>query len=281
MIIDTTTRGGMEKSLAYLMDISVKELYQYIEAAADSAAKNQTLFDQEIFDRAMEDFYSNMIEYELPDEILFFHLSRRIVGSEKDTSYNLQELLTSNNRFSNFFNMHQITFKKGIGNKIILFNKGEQIQLNDTANTDVHYLRNRLGYNIVQKDFCLNGFAFRDLLMKNKYTLRLLDCPEILECLERYLNINGLVKEYAKKSKFYCFKYKFPIERVIFDKKDDLTIEKKQLYLLNQVAYRLYQYSRNWCDTDDDNPILRLRDDDNASVDFLLSTEIIYSNMIE
>lgn len=75
MIIDTTTREGMENSLAYLMGITVEELYEYVESAADSAVKGQWCFNQEIFDEAMEDFYSNnMIEQELPDEILFFHL---------------------------------------------------------------------------------------------------------------------------------------------------------------------------------------------------------------
>lgn len=282
MIIDTTTREGLENSLAYLMDVSVLELYQYIEAAADSAVKDQWCFNQDIFDKAMENFYSNMIEYELPDEILFFHLSRRITGSEKETSYNLQELLTSNNSFSEFLNTHQITFRKGTGNRITLHFRDRRISLENTMNTDVCYLRSRLGYNIGREDFCFNGFAFRDLLMKNQYTRQLQDCPEILECLERYLRIKGLIKEYAEKSEYCCFEYKFPIERVIFDGKDDLTVKEKQLYLLNQVAYRLYQYSGDSRYLfDHDNPILRLRDSDNAPVDFLVSTEIITSDMIE
>ena len=99
MVIDTTSREGMESSLAHLMDVSVPELYQYIEAAADSAVEGQWCFNQDLFDKAMEDFYSDMIEQELPDEILFFHLSRRLKGSENEISYNLQELLTSNNSF--------------------------------------------------------------------------------------------------------------------------------------------------------------------------------------
>lgn len=282
MIIDTTTREGLENSLAYLMDVSVPELYQYIEAAADSAVKDQWCFNQDIFGKAMEDFYSNMIEHELPDEILFFHLSRRIAGSEKETGYNLQELLTSNNSFSGFLNAHQITFRKGTGNRITLYFRDRRISLENTMNTDVCYLRSRLGYNIGREDFCFNGFAFRDLLMKNQYTRQLQDCPEILEYLERYLRIKGLVKEYAEKSEYYCFKYKFPIERVIFDGKDDLTVKEKQLYLLNQVAYRLHQYSGDSRYLfDHDNPILRLRDSDNTPVDFLVSTEVITSDMIE
>ena len=184
MVIDTTSRKGMESSLAHLMGVSVPELYQYIEAAADSAVEGQWCFNQDRFDKAMEDFYSDMIEQELPDEILFFHLSRRLKGSENEISYNLQELLTSNNSFSEFLNAHQITFRKGAGNRIILCYRDRQISLKNTMSTDVCYLRSRLGYNSGREDFCFNGFAFRDLLMKNQYTRQLQDCPEILERLE-------------------------------------------------------------------------------------------------
>lgn len=223
-----------------------------------------------------------MIRQELPEEILFFHLSRRLIGSENEISYNLQELLTSNNSFSEFLNTHQIIFKKAAGNKILLYYGDKQISLENTRSIDVCYLRSRLGYNSGREDFCFNGFAFRDLLMKNQYTGQLQESPEILECLERYLRIKGLVEEYAKKSNYYCFKYRFPMGRVIFDGKDDLTVEEKQLYLLNQVAYRLYQYSGDSGYLyDHDNSILRLKDDDNASVDYLVSTERITPDMIE
>ena len=282
MVIDTTSREGMENSLAHLMGVSVPELYQYIEAAADSAKEDQWCINQDLFDKAMNDFYCDMIEQELPDEILFFHLSRRLKDSKIDISYNLQELLTSNNSFSEFLHAHQITFRKGTGNRIILCYRDNQINLDNTMSTDVCYLRSRLGYNLGREDFCFNGFAFRDLLMKNQYTRQLRDCPEILECLERYLRIKDLVKDYAEKSEYYCFMYRFPIERVIFDGKDDLTVEEKQFHLLNQVAYRLYQYSGDSRYLfDHDNPILRLKDDENASLDYLLSAEKITYDMIE
>lgn len=50
MVIDTTSRKGMESSLAHLMGVSVPELYQYIEAAADSAVEGQWCFNQDLFD---------------------------------------------------------------------------------------------------------------------------------------------------------------------------------------------------------------------------------------
>lgn len=281
MIIDTKSCEGMENSLAYLMGVPVPKLYQYIKTAADSAIEGQGFFCEEPFNKAMEDFYSDMLEQELPDEILFFHLSRRLKGSENEISYNLQDLLTSNNIFSKFLNAHQITFRKGSGNRIILYYRDRQIDLENTGTADACNLRNRLGYNLGREDFGLNGFAFRDLLMNNQYTRHLQDCPEILKCLERDLQIKGLAKDYAEKSEYYCFMYRFPIECVIFDRKDDLTVEKKQLHLLNQVAYRLYNHSKNsHFSSDCDNPILRLKNDYNASVDCLVSTEKIIQDMV-
>ena len=52
MVIDTTSRKRMESSLAHLMGVSVPELYQYIEAAADSAVEGQWCFNQDLFDKA-------------------------------------------------------------------------------------------------------------------------------------------------------------------------------------------------------------------------------------
>lgn len=282
MVIDTKSREGMENSLAQLMGVSVRNLYQFIKDAADSATENQSAFNKDLFDKTMSNFYCDMIGQELPDEILFFHLSRRLKNPTIDISYNLQELLTSKNSFSDFLQEHQITFRKGIGNRIILYYRDNQIDLNNTMTTDAYYLRSRLGYNSGREDFCFNGFAFRDLLMKNEYIQRLRCCPEILGPLERYLLVEDLAKDYEKKSEYYCLMYKFPIERVIFDGIDNLTVKKKQLHLLNQVAFRLYQYSGDsqyLCDRD--NPILRLKDDENASLDCLLSTEIITNDMIK
>ena len=50
MVIDTTSREGMESTLAHLMGVSVPELYQYIEAAADSAVEGQWCFNQDLLD---------------------------------------------------------------------------------------------------------------------------------------------------------------------------------------------------------------------------------------
>ena len=42
-----------------------------------------------------------------------------------------------------------------------------------TSEFDVCYLRSRLGYNTGKENYCFNGFAFRDQLMKNLYTRQL------------------------------------------------------------------------------------------------------------
>lgn len=56
MVIDTTSRKGMESSLAHLMGVSVPELYQYIEAAADSAVEGQWCFNQDLLIKLWKTF---------------------------------------------------------------------------------------------------------------------------------------------------------------------------------------------------------------------------------
>ena len=89
MVIDTTSREGMESALAHLMGVSVPELYQYIEAAADSAIEGQWCFNQDLFDKAMEDFYSDMIEQELPDEYCFsiYHGGLKVLKTKSAIIY--------------------------------------------------------------------------------------------------------------------------------------------------------------------------------------------------
>ena len=190
MIIDTTSREGMENSLAHLMGISVPELYQYIEAAADLAKEGQWCFNQDLFDKAMEEFYSDMIEQQLPDEILFFHLSRRLKGSENEISYNLQELLTSNNSFSEFLNAHQITFRQGTGSRLILCYRDKYISFECDKEDNKHPekqpliiscfyeneegLKYQINFRLISPAFILNQNWFKnsdnisiDFLIKN------------------------------------------------------------------------------------------------------------------
>lgn len=280
MFIDTLSRVRMEKSTADLLMLDTAELYRYISAASDAAQKDGCSFNTQVFGREMNEYFSNMISSALPDEILLFHLTRRLDCVPDYTGHNLHDLLLTDNPLNAFLKEHFVTFEP-VDNRMELFFRGKHMSLERTTEVEVCYLRNRLGYNIGHEDYCFNGFAFRDQLMKNQYARSLYSGPEFLEVLSRFLHNNSLLDDYEKRSTYYCLQYKLPISQVIFDGYDNMSISEKQEHLLNQVAYRLLQYmnSERYFN-DSSNPILRLKDDDTLPPNYFVKFEEITLDMI-
>lgn len=101
----------------------------------------------------------------------------------------------------------------------------------DNRSIDACYLRSRLGYNAGLKDYCFNGFAFRDLLMKHFYTRELYYGPEFVQMLSKYLMNENIIKDYFDNSRYYCFTYKLKIKDVLFEKMTSLQTRKKPIIL--------------------------------------------------
>ena len=267
----------MIASLASYLDITEDELFQYIDYAANKAQPDSWAFNNDIFEEELLSFFSNLQPEKQIDEIYVYHLTRRLNDSIEDkSSDNLKSLLLKESPISSFLRQYGITFIEKDGHPVIVFNDNE-ISLEDTFESDVCYLRRRLGYNTGREDYCFNGFALRDLLMKNSYTRQLFDGPEFLEVLSRYLSVGGLKKRYCENSKYYCFTYKMTIEEIIFDNREQLSYEEKIDYLLVQIAMRImskYQY-------DHDNPIIRVADDASIPENEIIDVEEITIDMIE
>lgn len=281
LFIETTSRESMERDLAAYLNITIDELYQYIDSAAEKAhgdwAFNTDIFEQEI---------ASIVEVLQPlghiDSVMCFHLSRRLNNSLDDLcSYNLKDWLLGDNAMVNFLNEHGVFFKRQ-GNQIAVYYRGQELALRDTMNSDACYLRRRLGYNRGREDFCFNGFAMRDLLMKNSYTRELYDGPEFLVVLSRYLKNNTIIDDFIKESTYFCFTLKIPMEQVIFDGLDELDNNQKALYIIGQICYRLLMYSDNGSILfDHDNPIIRVADNAILPADYVINSEIITLEMIE
>lgn len=143
-------------------------------------------------------------------------------------------------------------------------------------------MRSRLGYNSGREDYCFNGFALRDQLMRNSYTRQLYSVPEFLDVLSRYLSIDGLKKSYCENSKYYCFTYKMTIDEIIFDDRESLGNDEKVDYLLVQIAMRIMSYMENSkYQYDHDNPIIRIADDAFVSESKIANIEEITLEMIK
>ena len=93
----------------------------------------------------------------------------------------------------------------------------------------------------------------------------------------------NLLEDYYKNSKYFCYEYCIPIEKVIFDNNENMSTKEKQIYLLAQIIIRIYSYEKNKIKNmrDDGNPILRLRDDDIMKKEFFISKEEITDEMLK
>ncbi len=74
----------------------------------------------------------------------------------------------------------------------------------------------------------------------------------------------------------------FPLEKIMFDDNEKLSIEEKAIYLLNQVLNRLYEYFSSDIRYmfDHDNPIIRLADTDMMDEKYFMSKEEITWDML-
>ena len=270
MIIDTITKEGIEKSLSKYLSISVSELNEYIIVATAKAKEGEIGFNSCIFEEEIKNIIFNLNPIEVIDEIYVYHLSRRLNDEfENDSTYNLKYLLLNKSVISKFLKKHEITFSEVDGHPT-MFYKGKMIDLLD------RYLRGRLGYDENYADYCFNGFALKDQLIKNDYTNILSRCPEFIQILSKYLENDYICNNYYNNSKYYCYTYKLKMSDIIFDDCNKLTNEEKTNYFIIKIFNRLSEYLRYGCYINDSmNPIIRLRDDVNVSSDDLCYKEEI------
>ncbi len=281
MYIDTHSKATMEQSTCNYLSISINELNLIIEKASRVASEN-LFFNSVKFDRVINEFITQHLPEKQIDEILFFHLGRRLNDAQNShIGNNLFNLLTTENVFSSFLKAHKVTFLPKDGH-LQLYYKNELISLDKTYETNVPYLRSRLGYNEGREDYCFNGFAFKDILYKNSYARELYDVPEFIGVLATFLNKNKIGTDYFENSKYYCYEYRLPIENVLFDKDEKMSLESKKIYIVNQVLHRLhyYLYSDVTYMNDEDNPILRLRDNEILNDKFFVNMEEVTYDML-
>ena len=276
MYIDTHTRENMEKSICEYLGINSEDLLKLIEKAPYDCH----LLDMNEFSRIINDFLDEHWPKEQIDQVLFFHLSRRLNESIDNVNcYNLAYLLTEDSTLNHFLKKYGIEFIREQEHIKLYYNKKEQ---NIDFYQNAGYLKKRLGYYNI-KDYCFNGFAFKDILYRNEYSKMLLEGPEfIINLGDNFKSIN-LCKDYCQKSRYFCYEYCFPIEKVLFDENENMTTQEKQRYLITQIIIRLYHYNqfsiKNM--SDDDNPILRLRDSEILDASFFKDKEEITEEMLK
>lgn len=279
MYIDTYSENSMKEGICDYFDISEKELYSFFDEIK-TITQTGNYFDERKFDEIINEFINDKKCSIYIDQILFFHLSRRL-NSMQDCfiSNNLYELLSTKNGLTDFLKEYDVEFLKFKGYLELKY-KGKIISLDDKEAEYIPYLRWRLGYDKDDIDFCVNGFLMKDLLYTNRYAHELSQAPEFVKVLAGFLERQDMITDYIKNSRYYCFKYLIPIDKVFFDYNDKLSKDEKQQYLLNQILHRLYDYRVRENVFDYDNPILRLSDNDTIKKEYFISREEITLDML-
>ncbi len=281
MYIDTRSKESMESSFCSYLNVSMNELNEVFYEARRLSTKDKVV-DGDILNEVLGNFIDEKLVDDSVDNILFYHLSRRLNDyDEADDLLNLVDLLSTENSMSLFLKRHEIEFFKNDG-KLDLYYKNMYVPLDDTSLNDVHYLRLRLGYNS-RIDHCINGFALKDLIYKNDYTRSLWFGPEFIQILARFLHNHEIDRDYCNNSKFYCYEYCIPKSQIIFDDNQELLDREKTKYLVTRILHREYDYydSDPQYLFDHNNSVLRLSDDTNLSNSMLLSKHEITNEMIE
>lgn len=281
MYIDTRSRATMELSICDYLGVTKVELLTIFDIAS-KAAQIEHYLDGDKLNQVINDFIDSHMPNTPIDQVLFFHLTRRLNAAQNSfVGTNLANLLTTENTMSDFLKKHDVEFSLNNGH-LDLFYKGSLVSLERIYEENVPYLRSRFGYNKGREDFCFNGFLLKDLLYKNSYARELSDVPEFIGVLATFLKQRDIGTDYYENSTYYCFEYCIPIEKVLFDNDEKLSYAEKQKYLINQILHRLYDYSVTEIRYmfDHDNPVLRLADDDMMEEEYFVSSEEVTVEML-
>lgn len=277
MYIDTSSKETMSKDMADLLGISEYELTNYIRSAYKKTDIDRDA-RQLIFESEIEKLIELLPRRKQIDEVLVYHLSRRLIGTEDNaTCENLFTMLTTENPTSIFLKNHGVEFKIK-NNSITIINCGKEVCLDDSSNYREgtlenrarHYFQSRFGQTEFPEDYCFNGFLLGDRLIHNNYFRSLSRCPECVDRLSMLLQNNDIKEDFYKNSKYYCYIYKIPIAEVIFTKYETLSDVGKEMRVLQSVLWRLCEYLTSKFCSDEDNPIVRLPDTAHALPSWLV-----------
>lgn len=152
MYIDTHSKESMVKSICKMLQISQYELFNKLRII------DLMTEDDDDYIKKLDNFILETVG-DLPDEILLFHFTRRLHGTENDVEgRNLADLLTTENAFSCILSKHGMQFIRGEQHIDVIY-KGNIVDWDKCRNGNSSYMKVRLGYYKGREDYCFNGFA--------------------------------------------------------------------------------------------------------------------------
>ena len=128
MFIDTHSREAMEQGICNYFNISLRE-FLVLFAKAGRKSQKEYYIDGDIFNNVINNFIDAKMPNTPVDQVLFFHLSRRL-NSAKDnqTGKNLYDLLSTENETTEFLKNHDVEFSP-VDKHLELIYKGKVVSL--------------------------------------------------------------------------------------------------------------------------------------------------------
>lgn len=246
MIIKVETLKDIEQGISKLLDKDIKEIISDVEEF--DYINNQDNFHE----------YVTQNKKHKIEEIYMCHLTRRFKGSTNEILLPLNQLLVTENEFSEFLVSYGIEFKEENGNLNLFFqNKSIDLERYDELTYDgVARLKKRF-----KEDYCVNGLQFLYDVKNNSWSdyCSYLEVPELIRDLDEILK-TGMSKAYQDRTEKYCALCKVQIDEVIYDGRKIENTLKESGYIKKCIEF-VYRYHKKSLPNN-----ARLRIDDNCSI---------------
>ncbi|ADK14756.1 hypothetical protein [Clostridium ljungdahlii] len=252
----------------------------------------KSIFYRQLEDVSLDDFFEKIFDEQIKKDDLYArikfdwvtvsHFSSRLDDKniEKKPLYNLFDALINDTDLSFYMKENGFQFKKE-KNSIITFYKGEKVSWEDfyeeeLVGYDACLIKSRLIREEKNKnDKCINGFLFGEDLYRNNYVKTILaGCPEIIKNICNVLGRKDMIKYIQDNSKNYVITFKQKVSNIIFDYSNELNYESKVYRIYKYVIlYLCLKFCNRW--DEGNNPIIRLKDYINVSVDNIVELKKI------
>ena len=258
MNIDTTSKQTMQESICRLFGIDIKQLEDVLKQAFRYCQKDKNHYvDGDLQREFFQEYIQNNVKEEI-HEIHFFHLTRRLNGDDSNACYNLVRLMSQSFAINKFLKKYHFTFEV-VNSKVLTYFKDKEI-----SNDKIYDFKNHI-----------EGFIFKEHLVKNEYYAMLQEAPEFIVNLAYATLQFEMIEEYINNSEYYCYEYSLPIDMIVFDEEEELSYTKKQQYIIEIVLERLYDYQYERQSSNDiENVLLRVVDQDIPGKYFITKTKL-------
>lgn len=266
MYINTTSLEALTSSLSNLLNITEDDLLNELNQCWIASTKDRGACNLDVLDREIEKFILRHPPHQIIDEILMFHLSRRLLPALDNSSKPLDALLLEQSDLSDFLQEYEIKAVK-YENRLVLM-------IHDECLDSKSHLLYRL-----EEDYCVNGFLFKNFPDENDYFKSLSKCPEFISDLAREIDMPELKDSFMGKSRYFCFTYRLALKDVIFDGYS-LAESEKECHLIRLCCEQICFLKRQSFQGNNNkiNPILRISDDSHIPETALINRDVLLSD---